>query len=245
MPREKPPAGALSDFLNPQSMMTPGALGAITMLATNAFCNSFPGVIDPTWERAILGFALSFLFGLSATIKVGPWAQRALFYVLNSVIIFSVATGTNSAGSGLARAASLSLSSSAFASDDATRPTQTAQFFKPWFQAPVQEQAPSAAPAVPQGSVPRPPPAKTTSDANWFVTVGAYPTKDEAEKAALEINRAHGTKYHASVVGPPGWKSYNVVLGTNLSLDQAASLKDSADRDNLAPQTYLGRLSRR
>jgi hypothetical protein len=84
--RENP----MNEFLNPKSMLTPGAAGSMVMLITNALCLSF-AIGKPQW----LALLLSFLFGafvlsstgLKKTLKLGFW-------FVNSLIIFSVSVGT-------------------------------------------------------------------------------------------------------------------------------------------------------
>ena len=102
MPREKkkpdakPPkktAGALKEFLNPHSMLTPGLCGGITLLITNTLAAQFGAPPNYT------GLGISCLFGLivfAATSTV-LWL-RLVFWVLNSLIIFSIALGTNQIG---------------------------------------------------------------------------------------------------------------------------------------------------
>ena len=76
-------------------MLTPGIAGGIVMLITQSLSNSFQ------WPLAITAIALSFLVGLLVFITTSiPVWQRIVFYVLNSLIIFSVAVGTSAAASG-------------------------------------------------------------------------------------------------------------------------------------------------
>jgi len=80
----------MNEFLNPKSMLTPGAAGSMVMLITNALCLSFP-VGQPQWLALLLSFvfgafALS-ASGLKKTLKLGFW-------FVNSLIIFSVSVGT-------------------------------------------------------------------------------------------------------------------------------------------------------
>ena len=86
------------DFLNPKSMITPGVAGAITMLITNTLHAQFQ--LPANWT----GLAISFLFGLivfSATdVAI---LERAAFWIINSLIIFSVALGSNAAGAAAGR----------------------------------------------------------------------------------------------------------------------------------------------
>ena|SRR5258708_3591159 len=90
----------VDEFLQPKAMLTPGIAGGLTMLITNAVTSQF-GLL-PNYT----GLGISFLFGLlvlytSASI---PRLQLLAYYVLNSLVIFSVAIGTNHAGVGGAKA---------------------------------------------------------------------------------------------------------------------------------------------
>jgi hypothetical protein len=77
------------DFLNPSSMVTPGVAGGIVMLITNSLINQF----DLSGPKVALG--LSFLVGtLVFLAKTVPFWQRVIYYMLNSLIIFAMATGT-------------------------------------------------------------------------------------------------------------------------------------------------------
>jgi len=77
-------------------MLTPGIAGGITMLIANALWVAFS--LPPRWTSLVL----SFLLGLLAFVatKIPLW-QRAVYYLLNSLIIFSVSIGTNYVGVGL------------------------------------------------------------------------------------------------------------------------------------------------
>jgi hypothetical protein len=134
MPPPEAPQGPLDQFLQPQSMVTPGALGAIAMVGTNAISGSFPYMNLP-----FTALLLSGLFGLAAIVKSVSVPERVLYYLLNSVIIFSVATGSNKLGQQVQQQAWLSLPSlAAYAAPnfnmDAWAPSpEKAQFFKEWF----------------------------------------------------------------------------------------------------------------
>jgi len=86
----------VEEFLQPKAMLTPGIAGGVTMLIANALWVAFS--LPPRWTS----LALSFLLGLLAfaATKVPLW-QRAVYYLLNSLIIFSVSIGTNYVGVGL------------------------------------------------------------------------------------------------------------------------------------------------
>lgn len=81
------------DFLNPKSMVTPGVAGAMTMMITNTLHQQFS--LPANWT----GLAISFLVGLIVfAASTVPWPQRCAFYLINSLIIFSVALGSNAVG---------------------------------------------------------------------------------------------------------------------------------------------------
>ena len=84
-----------NDFLNPKSMLTPGACGAIVMGITNALAANLNMHGS---SRMLLCLGLSFLMGtlvFAAGIKQ-IW-QKLVFYVFNSLIIFTMGAGVNSA----------------------------------------------------------------------------------------------------------------------------------------------------
>ena len=85
-PKEAP---GLDEFLNPASMLTPGLAGALTMLITNALSAQFQ--LAPSWTALLI----SFLCGTLVFVSNVGMAKKLVFYVLNSLIIFSVAAGTS------------------------------------------------------------------------------------------------------------------------------------------------------
>ena len=87
----------VEEFLQPKAMLTPGIAGGVTMLIANALWVAFS--LPPRWTSLVL----SFLLGLLVFVAKGgvPVWQRALYYLLNSLIIFSVSIGTNYVGAGL------------------------------------------------------------------------------------------------------------------------------------------------
>ena len=98
--------GKLEDFLKPESMMTPGVAGAITMTISNTLWVQFG--LQQRWSALALSFAFGALVFTATRLKV--W-QRGVYYLLNSLIIFSAAAGSNYIGYQVAetsQAASLS-----------------------------------------------------------------------------------------------------------------------------------------
>lgn len=92
----------MDKFLTPESMLTPGLAGGITMGITNALAFQF--ALDAPTPAAI-ALVLSFVFGtcvfLSA--KAGRRAFKLLFWVINSLVIFTVAAGSNAIGTGVSQ----------------------------------------------------------------------------------------------------------------------------------------------
>jgi hypothetical protein len=85
------------EFLNPKSMITPGAAGAITMAITNALCAQFNG-LPGNW----VALTLSFLFGgLVAFSFASSAVVRFVYLIVNSLIIFVMASGSNTVGGGI------------------------------------------------------------------------------------------------------------------------------------------------
>lgn len=82
----------LDAFLTPEAMLTPGVAGALTMMITNALAVNFE------MERAWTGLALSFVFGLLVLVAAKSLIEKAVYYVLNSLVIFCVAAGANGIG---------------------------------------------------------------------------------------------------------------------------------------------------
>ena len=74
-------------------MLTPGVAGTTTTMITGTLVSQFglPG----NWT----GLVISLLFGLSVWAdKSVPVYQRIIFYIINSMTIFAVAIGINTAG---------------------------------------------------------------------------------------------------------------------------------------------------
>ena len=88
--------GNIEEFLNPKSMPTPAAAGAIVALISGALFKNFGLSV------AIGTITLSFLVGLivlqSREFRSDTMSRLAkfLFYSINSLIIFAMATGTTS-----------------------------------------------------------------------------------------------------------------------------------------------------
>ena len=79
---------SMTDFLNPNSMLTPGFAGAVTMMITNVLCALFAIPV------ALTGLAVSALFGTLVVVSAGSLFRKSIYYVSNSLIIFCVAMGS-------------------------------------------------------------------------------------------------------------------------------------------------------
>ena len=80
---------SFDEFLNPKSMITPGAAGSMTMLIANTLYTQFN--IEPKWSGLTISFI--FAFFVVSRLRMIVW-QRALLLFLNGMIVFSVAIGT-------------------------------------------------------------------------------------------------------------------------------------------------------
>lgn len=113
------PAGGdkiqIGDFLNPASMLTPGFAGAVAMMISNTLVHAFG--LPPAWSALVL----SFLLGSIVWVASVSLLRGAVYYVLNSLIIFSVAFGTNTLGLGASGTiASLNIVGTALAAETQT-----------------------------------------------------------------------------------------------------------------------------
>jgi hypothetical protein len=113
----------MKDFLNSKSMLTPGIAGAVTMLITNTLIQQFE--LPGRWVALGLSFVLGTLVFSDRTTVI--W-QRGILYLLNSLIIFSMAVGTNTAGR-----SSLESQARIQSFHGETEVVSEPQFFKSWF----------------------------------------------------------------------------------------------------------------
>lgn len=81
----------MKEFLNPKSMSTPGAAGALMMLLANAICANFPEL-----AFRYVSISLSFLIGsiVFASANLKMW-ERGVYWLVNSLIIFSMGVGAS------------------------------------------------------------------------------------------------------------------------------------------------------
>jgi hypothetical protein len=108
--------GGLGDFLNTKSMMTPGAAGGATLTITNTLGGVFHLPLGYV-ALAVSALFSALLWVLTQSTSLG---QRVLFFLLNTLIIFCVAMGSNTAGQKISDArtqAAFSLTSAVYAQD--------------------------------------------------------------------------------------------------------------------------------
>jgi hypothetical protein len=85
----------MEEFLNPKSMITPGVAGGVMMFLVNGLTSAFPEM-PPRYLALALAFVIGAFVVLRATgIKR---LERALYWVVTSLVIFVVGYGTNHLG---------------------------------------------------------------------------------------------------------------------------------------------------
>ncbi len=80
----------IKDFLNPNSMLTSGIAGGITMMITNALWVHFAFI--PKYTALILCLLLGSM--VLAELKASLW-QKPIYYIINVLIIFSVSRSSD------------------------------------------------------------------------------------------------------------------------------------------------------
>jgi hypothetical protein len=82
-----------SDFISPNSSLTPGAVGALTTTLTLALLPWLGGEISKEFPYVAIG--ISFLFALLVVMELREVSivKRAIYLCLNTLVIFAVAAG--------------------------------------------------------------------------------------------------------------------------------------------------------
>ncbi len=121
----------MDDFVNSKAMIAPGVAGSATTMITGTLVTTFgfPG--------AVTALAVSFVFGLMVLAdKTLTMSYKLLFYVINSMIIFSVAVGLNQSGMAIIerdKPVSTMERSLDSADDEQSNSAEAKQFFQEWF----------------------------------------------------------------------------------------------------------------
>lgn len=84
----------MDDFANAKASLTPGAAGAATMVLTATLVSAFD--LPASLTALIISFLMGVAWVLMAETPI-RWAQKIVLCTLNSLTIFSVAYGLNSA----------------------------------------------------------------------------------------------------------------------------------------------------
>jgi hypothetical protein len=92
----------MEEFLNPKSMITPGVAGGVMMFLVNGLTSAFPEM-PPRY----LALALAFVIGAFVVMRATgiKRLERALYWVVTSLVIFVVGYGTNHLGQAALEAA--------------------------------------------------------------------------------------------------------------------------------------------
>jgi hypothetical protein len=232
-------------------MMTPGALGAITMVVTNSIAPMI--AIDRRWT----GLALAFLFGSIALVKAPSLFEKAIYYIINSFIIFSVAAGTNQVGVAVTQGGSPSpakstgwlletIAPSALAANfqpsiPVLHDIREVQFFQSWLGTGRGTQR-GPTPAVPTTTAPAPtyPLTLNPDTKNWDVLSGNFKDMTTAQDQAAKLNEKLGGKYEATVTDQHGaGGGWSVLLKRGLTLPQALDAQQDVMVMDKKTDTYL------
>ena len=116
----------MDEFLKSKAMMTPGIAGGVTTMITATLASQFglPG----NWT----GLVVSLLFGLTVwTDKSVAVYHRIVYYIINSLTIYAVAIGVNTAGMAIQYSNRRLPDPAAI---ERSAPPATDQFFQEWFR---------------------------------------------------------------------------------------------------------------
>lgn len=93
----------MQEFLNPKSMITPGVAGGLVMLLANGLIFQFEiGKPMIPWTFLILSYLVGLFLLRDFKVKA---MEKIVLYLLNSMIIFCMATGSNAVGNKVASSA--------------------------------------------------------------------------------------------------------------------------------------------
>jgi hypothetical protein len=93
---------------------------------------------------------------------------------------------------------------------------------------------------VPQAEVSKEASRLIRKEEGWFVLAGSSSDQESAQKLADSINKKQPSVYDASVSQLYNNKStFQVVIGSDLTLDKAVSIKLRAMKDALSPDIVL------
>ena len=159
--------------------------------------------------------------------RVPKWIYAGLAALILAVILAAVVRNNDSAPVATPVAAAAQQDSQAPATDPAVAESGTSA---------------GAAPSRPVTPAPRAAGIAERKSSGWSVIVAAYRSRELAEKRMHEMTK-RWPNFQISVIGSQGEKTpYLVVLGRNLSEDQAQALRKRAFESRLPGDTYIKRV---
>ena len=112
----------MDEFINSKAMITPGVAGTSVIMVTGSLVSQFD--IPGNWVALILSFLLGMAVWSDDSVVM---PNKLVLYVLNSLIIFTVANGINAAALEAAHAPKLDRIERALEAD-----TEKPAFFRRW-----------------------------------------------------------------------------------------------------------------
>ncbi len=121
----------MKDYLNPKGMLAPGTFGSTTTMVSGTLATQFG------WPGHLTALVVSFMFGMMVfSDKKMPLLQRIILYIINSLVIFTMAAGINSAGvaaTSSMRHAEVKTRAVKEAVKEEVKEPKTLPFFHSWF----------------------------------------------------------------------------------------------------------------
>jgi SPOR domain len=224
--------GTTDAFLQPESMVTPGALGALVMLITNSLAPLIE--LDRRW----IGLLLAFVFGSIAIVKASSIIQKSLFYIINSLIIFSVAAGTNQVGLAAGERYTISSELRRQLPNLFLRPAMAQQspndivnslkpnpFFSSWFGQGTR--------GIKSGNA-------SITKPDWSVIAGSFVDASAAKKEADKVSSLLDGKPGLKVVQLPNEKKkWGVLIADGIDISTATARRDRLARLGYSADTVL------
>ncbi len=116
----------MDGYLNSRSMITPGIAGATTTMITGTLAAQFglPG----NYTALVVSFILGLMVLQDNSIVI---YQRLMFYVVNSIVIFTMAMGINAAGVAASKSSD-PITRSVPIEGQGIKPNKNPAFFRNW-----------------------------------------------------------------------------------------------------------------
>jgi hypothetical protein len=104
----------MEEYFNPKSNLTPGALGAFTMLAANTICHVFPEIPFRYAALALSLLMATTTFTYQAT-EIVTLPRKLVLWVLNALVIFTIGIGSTNIAANVEGDAYASINTIAYA----------------------------------------------------------------------------------------------------------------------------------